>query len=128
MAKGRQPGVLAFGFKSFLEAVVRQKEGLAFDKEPNAAEKKKIDNKVSDLREALKTEKKAEIKVTGEAPHTKDLLNLFLTQLRETMVEVESTGSLREQLLNARAEREAMIAQMAELQAQLERATKKKTG
>lgn len=134
MAKGRQPGVLAFGFKSFLEAVIRQKEGLPFDQGlPGTADQKqklekKIDNEISDLREAMKLEKAADIKITGDAPHTKEVLNLFLSQLRNTFVEVESSGSLREQLLHERLERETLQKRLAELEAQLTRATGHKSG
>ncbi len=130
MAKGRQPGVLVFGFKGFLEGVVRTNEGLPFDKEPTVAQKASVEKKVSDLREAMKLEKSADIKITGDAPHTKEVVSLFLTQMRATFVETESTGSLKEQLLTERMERESLQKRLEEMEAQLARATsgKKKTG
>ncbi len=128
MAKGRQPGVLAFGFKSFLEGVIRQKEGVAFDREPTIAQKERIDKSVTDLREAMKLEKQKEVKISGDAGNTIAVLNLFLSQFRESLTDtVETNTSLREQLIAERVARDSLMARMAELEAQLERATKKKS-
>jgi hypothetical protein len=126
MAKGRQPGVLVFGFKGFLEGVVRQKESIPFDKDPSEAQKKRIDAAVSDLREAMKLEKSSRIDIKDDkAPHTKEVVELFLKQLRETMTDtVETNTSLREQLIAERMARESLMKRLQEVEEQLERSTK----
>jgi hypothetical protein len=125
MAKGRQPGVLVFGIKTWIEGVARQNLGLPFAENPSTKDEGKILQEV----ETIKTEMKGERSLPlTQTKSISKVVALFENQLRASLTEVPKM-SLKDMQDRFDGEREARLAaekELEEVKAQLARATEGK--
>lgn len=121
--RGAIPGSVRLGFNGYLEATVRTAHNLPVGSAITEAQEATVAKDIEALVDELGKEAKVPLKISAEgAPNTVRVVELFASNLQKKMMPKASQRDLMAELIAERTSKETLLARLAEVEAQLERA------